>query len=193
MHELVRIERSSGLRAGPACADADVEERSFERYSASLLTWARSAGRPLAPEASSPRCPEPLSNAPDDCAAAAPTDPRRCRARGRLRVAFPPDGASFSLDPALAGPQSIRIRADVPAGASAPRLILDGKPIALRESSPWIDWPLSPGTHRVRVEAGSSPPSEDVEFTVHGSRDCRAAIRLAPRLTSRRRTYTPRL
>jgi penicillin-binding protein 1C len=66
-HELVAIDPSNGLRAGPGCADA--RQLSFERYpeaeagsrgrerAASPEQWAREAGRPLAPRDGSPRCP----------------------------------------------------------------------------------------------------------------------------------------
>jgi penicillin-binding protein 1C len=158
MHEIVRIERRSGLRAGPACPDADVEERAFERYDARLAAWAKAAGRPLAPEASSPRCP------------ARPSD-RDLSAARHLRVAYPPDGAAFAIDPALAAPQAIRIRADVPPATEGVRLLLDGRPIPLRSPQFFLDWSLIPGAHTVRVEASNAPPSDEIAFTVDAASD----------------------
>jgi penicillin-binding protein 1C len=158
MHEHVRIERRSGLRAGPGCPDSEVEERVFERYDADLRAWAEAAGRPVAPEAYSPRCP----GARGDAIAAS----MGRSGRDRLRIAYPPDGAAFAIDPSVSGPQAIRIRADVPAGATGVAITLNGRRIALRAAPYAVDFPLTPGTHRARVEADGIAPSEDVAFTV---------------------------
>jgi penicillin-binding protein 1C len=155
MHVTVRVEKKTGLRAGPGCLDEEIEERVFERYNAELAAWARAAGRPVEPELDSPRCPR---------------DPARTSnadsLRGQLRIAYPPDGASFALDPSASGPQAIRVRADVPPGATGVRFLFDGKPIAPPRGSHAIDIPLAAGTHRVRVEADNAPPSGEVEFSV---------------------------
>jgi penicillin-binding protein 1C len=156
MHVTARVERASGLLAGPACSDQEVEERVFERYSADLIAWARAAGRPVEPESDSPRCPRKSQNG------AALSDD----GRSKLRIAYPPDGASFALDPSAAGPQAIRVRADVPPGAVGVRFLIDGKTIAVRREPYVIDLPLTAGTHRVRVEADNAPPSGEVEFSV---------------------------
>jgi penicillin-binding protein 1C len=153
MHVTVRVDKKTGLLAGPGCLE--VEDRVFERYSADLAAWARAAGRPVEPELDSPRCPR---------------DPARtsnaASLRGELRIAYPPDGASFALDPSASGPQAIRVRADVPPGTTGVRFLFDGKSIAPPTGSHAIDIPLAAGTHRVRVEADNAPPSGEVEFSV---------------------------
>ncbi|MCK6590222.1 MAG: transglycosylase domain-containing protein, partial [Polyangiaceae bacterium] len=103
MHVTARVEKSSGLLAGPGCSDHEAEERVYERYSADLAAWARAAGRPVEPELSSPRCPSLSARSSMNASS-----------RGKLRIAYPPDGASFALDPSASAPQAIRVRADVP-------------------------------------------------------------------------------
>jgi penicillin-binding protein 1C len=155
MHELVRVDRRNGLRAGAACPAAHVEERAFERHDALLSAWARAAGRPLAPDAASPLCggdPAPAAGRPG----------------ARLRVAYPPDGARFLLDPAVTSVQAIRLRADVPPGARRVRFLVDGRalPAGADARGSWIDWPLARGEHRIRVEADGAAPSDEVELSV---------------------------
>lgn len=156
MHVTARVERTSGLLAGPGCSDAETEDRVFERYNAELAAWARTAGRPVLPDTDAPRCPRSRASVAD--AGHSP--------RGQLRIAYPPDGASFALDPSAAGPQAIRIRADVPPGAAGVRFLLNGRTIAVRQAPYALDVPLTAGTHRVRVEADNAAPSGEVEFTV---------------------------
>lgn len=157
MHETVRIDRRNGLRAG-ACPDAAVEERVFERYDAELTAWARAAGRPLAPEAASPLC-GALAGL-DGAPGAPPTG-----AGARVRVAYPPDGARFVLDPSINSLQAIRLRADVPPGVPRVRFVLDGRPIEV--GSPFaLDWPLVAGAHRLRIDADGAAASEEIAFSV---------------------------
>ncbi|WP_437283287.1 penicillin-binding protein 1C [Sorangium sp. So ce375] len=152
MHEAVRIDRRNGLRAG-ACPDAVVEERVFERYDAELTAWARAAGRPVAPEAASPLC------------GALPGASVGPPAGARVRVAYPPDGARFVLDPSLNSLQAIRLRADVPPGVARVRFVLDGRPIEV--GPPFaLDWPLAAGAHRLRIDADGARASEEIAFSV---------------------------
>lgn len=148
MHVAVAIDPTNGLRAGPACKDA--ETRVLERYDADLLAWARSAGRPIVPDAFSPRCPgasdEPLRDA------------------SRARIAFPPDGAAFSIDPSASAKQAIAIRADVPSGARAVAIVVDGQRHAL--APPYeLRFPLTVGAHSAHVDVDGHA-SAPVEFTV---------------------------
>lgn len=153
MHERVRVEKQSGLRAGSGCSADDVEERRFERFPAEFTGWARSAGRALAPEAYSPRCPRSSGDE------AAPLAGRR----GQVQIRYPPDGAVFTLDPGAMAKPAIRIRVDVPPGVTEIRLSIDGQARPLR--APFtLDLPLSPGAHRIRAE-GQGTESE-VEFEV---------------------------
>jgi penicillin-binding protein 1C len=151
MHERVRLDRRNGLRAGAACPAEHVEEQVLERFDARLAAWAHAAGRPTAPEAWSPLCPP----APGEVAPVA---------RGALRVAFPTDGARFSIDPGAAARQEIRLRAEVPAGAMEVRFVVDGRARAVR--APFaLTWPLAPGSHRLRVEA-EGLGADEVTFEV---------------------------
>ena len=151
MHERVAIDKRNGLRAGGGCPRSEIEERTFERFDARLIAWARSVGRNLAPDRRSPLCPganEPVASSPS----------------GKLRLAYPPEGALFSIDPGAAGRQSIRLRADVPPTAREVRFVIDGIPrIAAAPFA--LDWTLTPGHHRIRVEADGLG-GDDVEITV---------------------------
>jgi penicillin-binding protein 1C len=154
MHETIAVDRRNGLRAGPGCDAAVVETRVFERFDADLEAWARSAGRPIAPERWSPRCP------------GGPSEAARARAQqAELRIAFPIDGSTFAIDPALRSRQELFIRADVPDGASGARVFVDGIAHALAPGERSVRWPLAPGAHTARVEAGGRA-SEPVEFSV---------------------------
>ncbi|MRG96067.1 penicillin-binding protein 1C [Polyangium spumosum] len=136
MHERVRVDRRNGLRAGPACADAAVDIRVFERYPPELTAWADNAGRPVAPRAASPFCP----------------DDRQSETPARLRIAFPPDGARFVRDGALAAEEAIRVRVDVPSEARVVRLLVDGRGFVLKPPFERTV-PLVPGDHTLVVEA----------------------------------------
>ena len=148
MHALVRVDRANGLLAGPRCRDADVEARVVEVYPAAWDGWARAAGRPRAPEASSPRCPAPQG--------AAPTAPR---------VTFPPRGSSFALDPALGSGQTLALRAETPAGTRTVRFVVDGA-ASPPVTAPFVwPWPLCAGAHQASVEA-DGVRSDVVAFAV---------------------------
>ncbi|UQA57357.1 penicillin-binding protein 1C [Polyangium aurulentum] len=148
VHVRARVDRRNGLLAGPACPDASVEERVFERFDPSLVSWARGAGRPLLPADSSPFCPstEPASPA------------------ARLRIAYPPDGARFVHDPAIAAQEGIRVRIDAPDRATSVRLVVDGRSFDLRPPFERT-LPLVPGTHVLRAEAQGAT-SDEVTFSV---------------------------
>jgi penicillin-binding protein 1C len=151
MHERARIDPRNGLLAGKGCPVA--EERTFERHDARLTAWARAAGRPMVPDTWSPLCPP----APGESA------PTHARAE-RVRVAFPADGARFSIDPGAAAKQQLRLRADVPAGITEVRFVIDGRAQAVR--APFaLSWPLVAGRHRIRVEADGAG-ADEVEIEV---------------------------
>jgi penicillin-binding protein 1C len=149
VHVRARVDRRNGLLAGPACPDASVEERVFEHFDPSLVSWARGAGRPLAPVDSSPFCPS--------------TEPASSSA-ARLRIAYPPDGARFVRDPAIAAQEGIRVRIDAPDRATSVRLVVDGRAVDLRPPFERT-LPLVPGTHVLRAEA-SGAASDEVTFSV---------------------------
>lgn len=151
LHERVAIDRRTGLRAGPGCPADAVEERSFEVFGGPYAAWAASAGRTVAPVATSPLCP---STAPPSATS------------GHLRVAYPPDGARFTLDPALGTRQAIPLRAEAPAGATSVRLVVDGHVFAVQPPALVLSFPLRAGAHHVRVEANGLAPSDECEFEV---------------------------
>jgi penicillin-binding protein 1C len=146
MHERVRIDRRNGLRAGPGCAAAFVEERAFEVLEGPYAAWADEARRPSAPRGYSPLCP-----GGDDATTA-----------GAIRVGFPHDGARFVIDPDRpAGAQAIAVRVDAPAGASRVAVRVDGQLLAWTDAPFVAEWRLSPGDHVLDAEApglGTSAP-----------------------------------
>jgi penicillin-binding protein 1C len=137
MHERVRIDRKTSLRAGPACHDT--EERVFERYSAEYAGWAAQTGRPLAPEEYAPSCPAPAS---ERTTAAAPV------------IVFPTDGARFAVDPL--GPARQELVLEGRAAAELPlAFVLDGKVIAQQRASYRLPWQLRPGRHTFELVQGN--------------------------------------
>jgi membrane carboxypeptidase/penicillin-binding protein PbpC len=133
MHEAVALDPENGLRAGPGCRVS--ERTTFERYPAEFLAWATDAGRPLAPERYSPRCPG--------------SEPRE---GGAPNIAFPLDGARFHLDSESAR-QEIVFAARAAEGASV-RFVLDGRPVASAAAPFRVAWTLERGTHRLEALVG---------------------------------------
>ncbi len=135
MHERVRIERDSGLRAGPACSDAD--ERVFERYPAAYASWAAEAHRPLAPRDFAPRCPGP-----------------KLSEDGGLVVVFPPAGARFVLDPLARSNQEIVLQARAAERGPPLEFVLDGRTVARTRAPYAVPWQLAAGEHRLELVRG---------------------------------------
>lgn len=148
MHEEVAIHRETGLLAGPACPDAAVERRTVEVFPAVFVAWASEARRPIAPRESFPGCPaEPSPLAPE-----------------RPRVAYPPDGARFVLDPEAAAPGAIILAAHVPQHARHVVFLVNGTRLPAQPGGK-LEWPLRPGTHELRV-LGDEVASAAVRFSV---------------------------
>jgi penicillin-binding protein 1C len=162
LHERVRVDRRNGLLAGPSCDDADVVERDYERYPPQFAEWARVAGRPTAPDESSPLCPL------DGPAGAS----------GELRITSPPDGARFAIDPDRpASLQRLDVRVAAPQAARRVRLRVDGDLLA--EVGPRFvpgagavgyafAWQLTPGDHVLVAEAEGWPPTPVLRVSVRG-------------------------
>ena len=144
MHETLAIDPHTGLRAGPACHDA--ERRLFERYPREFVAWATEAGRPLAPEAFSARCPGDLATID-----ASPS------------IAFPTNGAHFRLDPG-SSKQEIVLAARSAPGHSV-RFLVDGRLVGSAPAPFRVAWALERGTHRVEALVGNRR-SEPVRFEV---------------------------
>jgi hypothetical protein len=81
-----------------------------------------------------------------------------------VRIAHPPDGARFSLDPGASARQALLVRVDVPPGPSVVQITVDGRPKTV--GPPFsISIPLSPGDHRIRAEAEGAG-ADEVGFSV---------------------------
>jgi penicillin-binding protein 1C len=158
MHERVRVEPESGLRAGPACRRA--EERVFERYPAEFATWAAESGRPTAPRAYAPACPGPALDE-----ASAP------------EIVFPTEGARFVLDPLAPERQEVVFEARGVASSAEVEFVLDGRSLGKRAVPHRKPWPLALGEHTLVVRAGARE-SRRVRFEVRRER------RAAPELLS---------
>lgn len=152
-HEHVRIERASGLRAGPSCGLAAAELRVFERFPLLYGEWPREAGRPIAPTASSVRCPLEAEPAVDDGPA--------------LRLEYPlPDGR-FVLDPERdAVSQAVPVRLAGPRRLERVRLIVDDVEVAAAGPPFSLMLPLVVGTHVARLEGNDGSASEPIRFSV---------------------------
>ncbi|HTJ82688.1 MAG TPA: transglycosylase domain-containing protein, partial [Polyangiaceae bacterium] len=151
LHETVAIDPANGLRAGPRCASS--VDRSFERFPGVLSGWARAAGRELAPEAFSPRC-------PGDATALATMSP------SALRVLDPPDGARFYLDGASSGRAHVRLRAAAPSSARGLVFVIDGGASLPADDEGRAVLALAPGAHTVAVRDRAGAASEAIRFTV---------------------------
>jgi penicillin-binding protein 1C len=146
MHEVVALDPSTHLRAGPACLERTLQV--FERYPREYQNFARQAQRPLAPEQFSTRCPGRL--APNEGAAP--------------ELVFPSAQASFVIDPGLRDNQEIVLEAR----AAGERLtfFVDDRRVATVAAPFRLPWRLEPGTHRVRVATPGGALSEAVAFEV---------------------------
>ncbi len=148
MHVSVAIDASTGLRAGPGCTGARPEIR--EHYADRYAAWARTAGRPVIPEAWSPRCPG--------------TDPRD---ESAPRVEYPFEGARFLRDPGVvAAAQAVVFRVRASAGAGSMSYFVDGRRVGSSGPPYSLSWPLATGEHRLHVETAGGRASAPVRFVV---------------------------
>lgn len=153
-YRLVRVDRTSGLLAGAACAGR-AEERLFRIPPPEALAWAQANGWTLPP---TQRCDGTvsLSQAGDT---------------GVLVIASPARGAVYRVDPALP-PASQRLPIAVHAvdgrRHAGGQLLLDGQPLVSFEALPFeFLWPLSPGEHRLVARLDAAPEAvAEVLFTV---------------------------
>jgi penicillin-binding protein 1C len=152
VHERVRVDRRNGLRAGPGCPAAFVEERTFERFDGPFRAWAQMAGRATAPEGVSPLCPVPRSPAP---------------VASQPRVGWPNDGATFVIDPERPrSEQALFVRLEAPSGVDRVALLVDGRPMA-EVGAPFLArWQLAPGEHALAARAAGGDASVPVVVRV---------------------------
>jgi penicillin-binding protein 1C len=136
MHERVRVDRRTGLRAGAACPVGVVEERRFERYEGLFLGWAHGARRGMAPTGFSPLCPGESEVGSTV-----------------LRIVSPRDGARYAVDPSRAN-QTVAVRVEVPEGVREVEVLVDGR-LHLRLTRPFVGaWALVPGEHVLSARGG---------------------------------------
>jgi penicillin-binding protein 1C len=142
MHARTIVDRRNGLRAGPGCADGDVEERIFERFPPEFASWADAAGRPIEPHAWSPNC----VGAGDDSAA-------RDGDTSAPRIAYPLPGARFVIDPDRPRElQRLDVKIVAPDRARQATLVVDGETVA-RVGAPFdASWALRQGEHELVAE-----------------------------------------
>lgn len=165
-HRRVRIERQSGLRAGPACNEDAVEDKTFVVYPPAYRAWAASRGLELAPQRWSPRCPRPRVASLDRAASGDAKRPP-------VRIRFPAAGDVYFVDPDLRRRfQTIPLEASVDdsanAGVAVPevRWLVNGKLIARAPYPYSAEWPIVRGRHRLQAELPDGRRSRPVAITV---------------------------
>jgi penicillin-binding protein 1C len=148
VHERVRVDRRNGLRAGPECPAAFVEERTFERFEGPFRAWAQASGRATAPVGVSPLCPGPAARTP---------------AVSQARIGWPNDGATFVIDPERArSEQAVFVRMEAPSGVDRVALLVDGRAMADVGAPFVVRWQLAPGEHVFAARPAAGPPSPPV-------------------------------
>jgi penicillin-binding protein 1C len=144
MHVRVAVERRNGLRAGPWCGAAEVEEKEFERFPPELLDWAKATDRPLEPLGWSPFCPGNDLGA--DGAQAA---------EGEVRIVYPLPGARFVIDPDRPRDvQRLDVQVVAPASMQTVALLVDGNRVVQTDSEGAPSWKLDPGEHELVAAVG---------------------------------------
>jgi penicillin-binding protein 1C len=143
-HVGARVDPSNGLLAGPACTDAVT--RVFEAYDPLYAAWARSAGRPLLPERSSPRC--PTAELHDD-------------PRAEARILYPEDGARFFVE--AGRPAQLRLRGAF--DGARPGFLVGAQSIPAAADGTAI-FPLVPGRYVLTPTYAGAPAGEPVAITV---------------------------
>ncbi len=130
-HARVRLDRRNGLRAGPACADAEVVTRVMLNLPDTYAQWARGQRLDVAPLRDSPLCPT----------RAEALEPRVVirEPRGMVRLLFDPD------TPASAS--TLRLAAEVSPSHEPIVWLVDGVPVATVSYPHEYRWPVTPGRH----------------------------------------------
>ena len=145
-HQQVAIDVRNGLLAAGRCPTAAVRHETRVVYPPALHGWARDAGMPQAPTASSPLCEAAMGSAGP--------------AAG-LQILEPTDGGRFWLDGALAGAdQAIALVATGGGSGQRLRWSVDGAPLGSVLSGRRLLWQPSVGRHRLRVSVEAAPDQE---------------------------------
>ncbi|MGQ9466870.1 MAG: penicillin-binding protein 1C [Anaerolineae bacterium] len=154
-----RIDRATGLPAGPDTPPERIEERVFIVPPAEVWEWARANGWPLPPETA-------LRSTPSSTSGELPSPP--------LVITHPDDGAVYRLSPVVPGAyQAIRIAVRPADGVRVAEMTLsvDGAPLATFTAPPYeVLWTLEAGEHTFlavgRDENGRSLRSAPVSIRV---------------------------
>jgi penicillin-binding protein 1C len=158
-HRELAIDRRNGGRAGPGCAEAEVERRVVTVYPPSYRAWALGQGLPPPPLEPSPLCPgaPPLDSTAGS--ARAPREP--------IRIRFPVEGDRYFVDPDLRRPyQRIPLEATVQGFVREVRWLVDGREHA-RAGYPYsASWPISPGRHTIVAVLPDGTRSRPVTVSV---------------------------
>jgi penicillin-binding protein 1C len=151
LHRLARVERASGLLAGPACPAAAVEERVFLDLPVGARAWGRRTGRALLPEAWSPRCPGETG-----------------RGVTAVRVVEPHPDAVFRRDSRLpASAQQIELRAESEPPGQGLLWTVDGEALgSVIPAGRAVRWGLRRGRHRLEARLAGSELRDGVWITV---------------------------
>ena len=141
-HRPLKIDRSTGLLAGPTTPPELVEERVYEFVPPELQAWARSVGIPDPPTGASPV--QGQTSPPGGV-------------QPRLVLTSPSTGTVLQISPDL--PRALQ-KIEVAAAGSGLRsevrvvLEMDGVSLAVFESPPYrATWQLQPGRHQLRAVA----------------------------------------
>jgi penicillin-binding protein 1C len=127
----VRLDRRNGLRAGPACADADVVTRVMLDLPEVYTQWARGQRLDVAPRQDSPLCPAREEELDPHVAIREP--------RGTVKLLFDPD------TPASAS--TLRLAAEVTPSSEPIVWLVNGVPVATVSYPHEYRWPVTPGRH----------------------------------------------
>lgn len=155
VHQRVRVDRRTDLRATATTPDAHVEERLYTVHPPRYHAWMREEGLPLPPASDDTTTRSAHASVGDSAA--------------RPQVTYPTPGTQFIIDPVLrAAHQRVHFRGHTPAGWSDPVWTVDGTPVDHA-------WTLSPGRHIIVLSArdahGIRRSSRPVLVVVHRVQD----------------------
>jgi membrane carboxypeptidase/penicillin-binding protein PbpC len=152
IHQLLRIDESTGLQATEATPSERVRERVYAVYPAEAQAWAIGHGVPQPPPAPEPSLGEPEPG----------TEPGE---RGPLEIVSPFQMDRYRISPSLPlKDQRILIKAR-PGGQVAFALVtiyVDDEPLASFSQPPYrLWWPLEVGEHQI-LAVGETPQGEQI-------------------------------
>jgi penicillin-binding protein 1C len=132
-HARVRVDRRSGLLAGPGCPEQEVVTRVMLALPEEYAQWARRQRLDIAPLGESPLCPSRLEALEPKVAIREP--------RGMVRLLYDPD------TPAQAS--TLRLEAEVTPSTEPIVWMVDGVPVATVGYPHEFRWSVQPGQHTI--------------------------------------------